>query len=773
MNTKVTTRNGMLLRAIGVICSGFVLFSLEAGDWYVAENGSDSAAGTSAEPFASIAHAVSIAAEQGGGTVHVAEGTYTVAQEAVISAAVVVEASGERAKTIVKKMNNKARPFTLDHEGACVRGLTIASGATSAGYCGPGDGGAIYLKKGLVDKCDIYLCTSASTKLGGGIYMEGGMVSRSEIRNCQVYGGKFGAGVYMKGGTLDNCLVHDNGLVRDVGNGSGVAMFGEDCAVINCTIVGNKSTTGGALYRSKNCGIVCNTLVIGNSVKTSGEPNIVYLLDPEETAEDVFKNCCSSTKIGLNAQETSGVPYDEAFRLVPEKADCCINKGDNQYVRCALDFFGGSRIYNNNIVDIGAHEVQSETVTLSISLLSPTGVDSCSPTMRAVLLGGDISKYTCDWYFDGSSSVGATGAVVTPTFTTVGKHSVCVRVMDGATLFIEKDLGECVTVLPSEILVGEDMDINEALSLAYMDGQTVKVPKGIHSVTQQVTLAAGVKIVGVDGFDSAVLKRPNRAFRGSFIVMTSPDAELRNVSIEGDDERYATYVGDGGGINMVAGRVERCVVRNCTVGSGGKGGGIWMSGGCVTRSVVTNNMARADSSNGAGVYMTGGRLDNTLVRDNRPYAEDMGGHGAVFVFGVDALVANCIVVDNANKHTGGVFRQKGKVVNSIIRGNTLLSGDASDVGYALGATEDINDVFIANCTPVSVGAQCITNAPRFINEATGDYHISVDSPCRYKGLYEPWMSGVMDFFGGCRANGRHVDIGYYQTPPNGLLIFVR
>src|ERR1043165_8985766 len=46
-----------------------------AGDYYVSPSGSDSGPGSSSQPFATIARASSAVA--GGGTVHVAPGTYT------------------------------------------------------------------------------------------------------------------------------------------------------------------------------------------------------------------------------------------------------------------------------------------------------------------------------------------------------------------------------------------------------------------------------------------------------------------------------------------------------------------------------------------------------------------------------------------------------------------------------------------------------------------------------------------------------------------------
>lgn len=761
-----------------------------ARDWYVAENGRDADAGTSAEPFATISNAIAHASN--GDVVHVAEGTYPMTYEIMLDKGVTVE--GENDKVFLRKttdVNSKiVRPATLNHADAVLRRVIIDGSGTTT--WGPARGGGILLQKGTVDQCVVQNCFSSNTQSGGGICMEGdgGLVTRTVVRRCQSVGnGSYGAGIYMTAGRIDNCLVYGNGYGSNGkpngwgAHGGGVCVNGANCVVSSCTIANNASRGGGGgLFRFSGKGHVYNTLVYGNEVSESGEADIGYELGSGETVEDVFRNCGSSKTVGANAQMIDEAPFDENYQLVAGKAGVLIDHGDNQYVANEFDCFGGMRIYNGGTVDIGAHELQEAVVVLAVSASALKGVESLTATLKAELTGADAADYDFAWYFDGAETVDATGAQTDKTFG-LGEHGVRLvainKLKPEDRIEVVQPSG-WITVYPKVITVGETAgcpDIDSALAIAKQDGMVVRIPEGTHAFATQVKLEAGVTLAGIGCMTNVILKRVNNAFGGSTVFMTHPDAVISNLTIEGNLE----WAGTGGGINMSTGRVERCVIRKFSGGNTSNGGGIYMSGGVVTRSVICEcSTVGIGSGNGCGVCITGGRLDNSLVINNKPSTVSYGAYGGgVCMSGKDAVVANCVIADNACRYNGGLYRSAngGRVYNTIIIGNTLqytddTDGTVSDIGYALGAKETADEVFTSLCTPEAVGTGCVTGDPLFRDAANGDFTLKADSPCIRKGVWLDWMT--VDFAGNRRVTrpGAKVDIGIYQSD-RGLTVIVR
>ena len=70
----------------------------------------------------------------------------------------------------------------------------------------------------------------------------------------------------------------------------------------------------------------------------------------------------------------------------------------------------------------------------------------------------------------------------------------------------------------------------------------------------------------------------------------------------------------------------------------------------------------------------------------------------------------------------------------------------------------------------SAFTKVLTEDPQFKT----NYTFSSSGPCVRTGLYQDWMKGATDFFGNPRATpGKHVDMGYWQSPDPGLMIRVR
>lgn len=241
----------------------------------------------------------------------------------------------------------------------------------------------------------------------------------------------------------------------------------------------------------------------------------------------------------------------------------------------------------------------------------------------------------------------------------------------------------------------------------------------------------------------------------------------------------------GGGINLSgSGVVRDCLITNCdAVDSGGAevpGEGIYMTGGLVERCVISRNGQKGYGSGGAGgtavggggVYMTGGTMRNCLIYEN---LEVNGGSGVSISGGT---LENCTIANNRHRNsssrsTGLYVFGKGAVIrNNIVWGNvqndgvTLANFSTAQTGDS--ATYQNNDCFPA----IAYDRTGIGADPQFVDATNKTYALrdyrSRYSKCMDAGEYQEWMWDGTDLDGKPRLYGDAVDIGCYEfVPPEG------
>jgi hypothetical protein len=193
--------------------------------------------------------------------------------------------------------------------------------------------------------------------------------------------------------------------------------------------------------------------------------------------------------------------------------------------------------------------------------------------------------------------------------------------------------------------------------------------------------------------------------------------------------------GHGGGIYAGGGTVT---VNNTTVNSnngGGNGGGVYFSGTTLTisKGVVSGNKTTTNGGSG-GLYIGSGSatVTNSFITGNDGEGNNGGG---IWNNGATLNVINSTIAGNYASRSGGGLYGSGTIKNSIIWGNTNISGWAgpqingsttvtySDIGqdgYA-GSNGNINS------DPLFVDfLQADIDAPI----AGGDFHIMPDSPAK-------------------------------------------
>ena len=176
---------------------------------------------------------------------------------------------------------------------------------------------------------------------------------------------------------------------------------------------------------------------------------------------------------------------------------------------------------------------------------------------------------------------------------------------------------------------------------------------------------------------------------------------------------------------------------NCTLTGNSAGLGAGAGGGTLYNCTLTGNSAH---DAGGACYST---LYNCTLTSNS--ASSYGG-GAFY-----GTLYNCTLTGNSASNGGGAFY--GTLYNCIVYYNTALS-DSNWLGSTLN---------YSCTTPDPGGVGNITNDPRFVNAAAGDYHLQATSPCINSGTNQDWMIGATDLDGNPRldASGR-VDMGAYE-----------
>ncbi len=785
-----STATVSLANAIRVTCSG---------DIYVDD---DSAA--PALPYASpdtaaksLEDALAIAGN--GAVIHVAEGSYVLAANChYLLDGIKIVGSGARDATTLTKKNKAGRFFYLANANAAICNLTMKDGSAS------GCGGGLWIAGagGTVSNCTVQGCSTGASQKGGGVLMNSAaaLLTHSLILKNTSGVGAVGAGICLSQGTVSDCLIISNTvntLSRSGSNGGGIALDAstENAKVVNCTIAQNSAYNGGGIYRAADAGFVYNTIVFANS-SYLGNADIQTVAGTTRPVASSILNCCTTASVGTGCQVVTTAPYElPSYALSGTASALCIDKGTNDYVVSTVDYAGANRIVNGT-VDIGAFEYNGTMATVSFLANALTAAGPSDFTFTATAVGLDIATCFCEWFFDGAATADGTGSPFTKTLG-VGRHGVKLVVTDpNRNKYTHEEAEGYITVYPADAYVDvagtnpvwpyatpetAATDLNTAVAEVLVSGVTLHVAEGDYLIAGTVSVGAGERIVGA-GMDRTCIWAKRTANSGLRILsLNGRGAYVEGVCVSnGYAQGGGVYIsGDGG--TFTKGRITRCRGN-----ANQPGGGAFITGsrGKISNSdIVGNETSRYDGGadgtgvdhSGGGVYVAGGCiLENCLVRLNRARA---GGGVLVSDSGV---VRNCTIVSNWTETTatslgggGGIcVRHNASVVNSIVWGNSdsSISAPDSPVHNVGGDASRLSNC----CAPVTVGANCLVDNPRFRNEANGDYRLSDLSPCRRTGLYQSWMEGATDFFGNPRAYSRkHCDIGFHQTGSDALRLFVR
>ena len=226
------------------------------------------------------------------------------------------------------------------------------------------------------------------------------------------------------------------------------------------------------------------------------------------------------------------------------------------------------------------------------------------------------------------------------------------------------------------------------------------------------------------------------------------------------------------------GVVSNCVVRNCsTRGNNSHAAGVFLgnSDAILTHTIVQNcstyetgiNAENWQWSKVGGVQMNAGRIENCVIRNCSNSDNASAAVNAKYVGGILAsggTIVNCAIIGNSGFHTGGMFANgTARIYNCVFAGNSVLE---SNTGAGVDDHARLwNSEFYYNCAsdtvnPIRADQNCIVGTPAsfFSDYANGNYVPAFGSPLIDAGSNE-YVNETADIAGAVRVQGGTVDIG--------------
>ena len=785
---------------------------------FVKPDALDGGTGVSWEDAMTLTNAIQLAATSGIPVeVYMAAGTYSQTGHTLATTVIVRGATGDPSDVIINDNTAGKRAFTISHAGAVVRDLTI-KGSGIHTYGKSYYGGHINMSAGTVENCiirDGFSNAGAggghSYGRGGNVYMTGGRLVRCQILNGNLSAsggsdGEYGGGVFASGAAvIDSCLVKGNNP-NNVSKGWGGGIYAEGAVTVaNCTIVGNKvngNSSGGGIYVNSASVKVVNCILCDNGGTAVGEFGDKNLGRFFHCASSVTNESCA-TWMMMSKGDFTGFEADD-FHL--SLASPLLDGGSLDAAwyppgATTLDIDGNPRV-SGLAIDLGCYEADQSRVIASGAVSSYCGYEGTNMTLTASAKGGTGGPYLYRWDCGNGVTNVTADAVSSYAWPDSGLYVIKVQASDngGATWGAWSTLPVKLVIAPKTVYVDgasanptypyktpataakkiSDVLVsftnNVSSGLCAVDGLTVRVLPGTVADTG-MQLAAAVEIVGDTGDPRDVIINDNTAGKRAFTI-SHAGAVIRDLTIKGAG--IHTYnAGGGGHINMTAGTVENCIIRDGYSNAGasgghsrGSGGTVYLTGGRIVRCQILNGQTSNSGSGfedelGGGVYAGGTAVvDSCFVKDCNASAGGRVYGGGICVDG-SATVANCTIVGckvNANASGGGIYVRSStaKVVNTILFNN---GGTAvSEFG-----TANLGRFF--HCASSVTNASCATwtlmTKDDFAGFEANDFHLSLSSPLVDGGSMEaewyPPDATTLDMDGLPRVSGSAIDLGCLEA----------
>jgi hypothetical protein len=613
---------------------------------------------------------------------------------------------------------------------------------------------------------------------------------------------------------ISNTVIANNACAGGIPQAGGICFVGDSEARIDsCTIVNN--SPGGIYSEATYDTELSNTIVWGNlDFQIVSSESVVAA-----SACDVQGGWSGESNINVDPaffDPTPGIGLDydgAAANWSLKSTSPCINAGKAE-INADVDLAGNTRVYSD-IIDIGAHESQSDlalmTVTpagqvdagcVAVNTIQSATLDITNTGKRQFTIT-KVELTDANGLFSVAGSL--TGKVVTagesarveirfaPTaekasnatlhiYSTADNASdkqVQVRGVGITGTSVSGSVSGTWTKAKSPYTVTGDLSIPKSKTLTIEPGVVVRFA-GAYSLT--VGYRATLKAVGTESLPILFTATDtSKGWKGIRFINTSTDDALTYCTIEYAKKPYS-QTNDwrdmyGGGIlccedsdpasgteTVSSPKIDRCVIRDCYADYGGAVCFMDYSLATLSNSVITNN-ATAVYGGGVFCYLSFPKITNNVIADNDGYVG-----GGVSCFYASPTVSCNTIVGN---HGAGIYLDsstyllggsQGTITNNIVWENEMfVESTVLSVEYKI----RYNDV-----QGGLTGTGNVDTDPLFADAAHGDYHLkseagrwnpstgawvtdSVTSPCIDAG--DPSMSVGSE----SSPNGGRINMGAY------------
>ena len=706
-----------------------------------------------------------------GGVLFMEEGTYTydaAAPALYLTTPVIVRGAG-RDKTVIDGQKGAMRAVTIDNANAAVIGVTVANckGGTSQGGDVMGSGLLLTENGGMFIDGAVVGCTN--TAANGAVGLKGGRVSRSIIRGNK---SKIGGGVYTSKDTtliVDNCLIADN----EADDQGGAAYF-YGGTLLNCTIVNNRETAsgkygGGVCLMSGGYRVIYNCIFSGNKATKSGDgaPDW-YVSSSHVKAGDVdISNNAMENDLLYSKDPLPGVTFEAGTDWVPSSASKTKDAGKVHGKQSSRDLLGKPRV-SGNAIDAGCYEFDDSVVGCSFAAEPALILTNGVSTLKAKVSGvEDESDLTFEWTVSNrttdvvSFATGKNAALVEPD---EGRYAVTLRVLNGGEEIARYFDGECLRVVPNEIVLADGDDLSAAAARADL-GTRIVLGDGTYEIGGTIAMNRAMSIVSKSESYSSVT-----------VAVTSAKIAFhlnnRQALVEGVTILGPVKMTDDGGT------ISKCRVTGC-YGKRGQGAPVYAysfdNAGFITHCVIDGNGVMPNgtvSRNSYGAMQLSDyvQVDNCLVCGNCSEGP------AIYISNFPKLLNNTIVDNNSTGVSGIQMYSSGAyaIKNCIVADNVGTDSNKGQPNFYFAGLSSFPGAAKSNVINCHAGLA----APRedelftgevygmtdFANQSEGDYRLGLRSCCRDVGVpIGAELMADVDLDGNLRVSGDAIDLGCYES----------
>ena len=620
---------------------------------------------------------------------------------------------------------------------------------------------------------------------------------------------------------LRNALVADNQMGIDLNaNRGNIVCADTHSRVINCTIVNNEVRgPNSGLRVAATSALVENCIVRGNRSAMNAYGDI----NNNSNVGYVYYTLCDQldivTKDNPN-HNLHGNPNfaDEAngdYRLtgVSKCVDAGGEKNGDVSLFGASDLAGATRVVGA-AADLGCYEHQA-TDDLEIGFEASAEESVPGHQLAVAFTGratgaGDVAAV---WDFgDGTTATG--WPVVDHSYAAPGLYAVTLTVTRGGRT-VSYTLKDVARVMPSVCYVKADggkgvwpydtMDkaTDDIAAALEVGSPRVLVGPGTYTLPLPcVAIGRAVELKSLEGPEKTILDSPKTitdCVHRHFTVYNDK-AVVSGFTLTGGYSSSAILANYAAVLDLGAGTVENCIIRDTGRLSAGQVVNLWGSGKLVGCELDGRGLDVHDNTyNGtAAIYLTGAScvvdgcwIHGYQIRGNCDNKTTFTYQAPIVVSHASAVLRNSLITCCTNalaettantNHSGVVQIFKGKVENCTIADNFV--GGLGAVNFALANNKEatVTAGSLVNCIlsgNVSLGGEPGVWCPKagatwsdcYVGDAPGyatgadavPYSLAAGSPCIDAGQDLAWAATGWDLIGNPRLAGAHVDLGCLES----------